>query len=62
MRNRAKCRRCDDIIESTHRHDFVTCKCGEIAVDGGQAYFRAAAKNFENFIRLDDEGNEVKED
>lgn len=39
-RNRARCRKCGDVIESKHQHDFVTCKCGAISVDGGDAYFR----------------------
>ena len=51
-RNRAQCRVCNDIVESTFRHDFVSCSCGEIFVDGGLAYARAGAKNFENFIDM----------
>lgn len=38
--NKAKCRKCEDIIESKHVHDFVTCKCGAISVDGGLDYLR----------------------
>jgi len=34
--NAARCRRCKDTIESRHRHDFVTCSCGAISVDGGR--------------------------
>lgn len=59
MRNRAKCKKCEDVIESFHRHDFVSCKCGEISVDGGQEYFRCLAKDWANFIRVDDENNEI---
>lgn len=59
MRNRAKCRLCGDVIESLHVHDYVPCKCDEIAVDGGTQYWRVFAKSWDNFIRLDDEGNEV---
>lgn len=55
MRNRAKCRLCQSIIESFHRHDYVTCTCGEIAVDGGRDYLKALAKDFTNFLRIDDE-------
>jgi hypothetical protein len=40
MRNRVKCRKCGDIIESKTRHDYVTCKCGAVAVDGGSSYMR----------------------
>jgi hypothetical protein len=40
VRNSARCLTCGDEIESTHRHDFVTCTCGAISVDGGTAYLR----------------------
>lgn len=40
IRNSAKCLDCDTEIESTHRHDFKTCPCGNIFVDGGHAYIR----------------------
>ena len=40
LRNSARCRKCDDEIESKHRHDFVACACGAIFVDGGKAYLR----------------------
>ena len=35
---RANC--CGDVVESKHRHDFVTCSCGESFVDGGNDYLR----------------------
>lgn len=38
--NKARCRKCGDIIESKHRHDFVRCKCGSVAVDGGTDYLK----------------------
>lgn len=60
MKNRAKCKLCNDIIESFHRHDYVTCKCGKIAIDGGPEYYKASAKDFKNFLRVDDEGNEIE--
>ncbi len=59
MKNRAKCKLCSDIIESFHRYDYVTCKCGEISVDGGNDYLRCAAKDWNNFLRIDNEGNIV---
>lgn len=59
MRNRAKCKLCNSIIESFHRHDYVTCQCGEISVDGGLDYFRCRAGDWSNFLRVDDEGNEI---
>jgi hypothetical protein len=60
MRNRAKCRLCKDIIESHNTNDHVTCKCGHISVDGGNEYLRAAAIDWNNFLRVDDEGNEIE--
>lgn len=40
IQNAAICNKCDDFIVSKHRHDFVSCKCGAISVDGGQEYLR----------------------
>ncbi len=40
VQNAATCLSCGDFIVSKHRHDFVTCTCGAIAVDGGQDYLR----------------------
>lgn len=59
MKNRAKCKLCSSIIESFHQHDYVTCKCGEISIDGGSYHFSASAKDWRNFLRVDDEGNEI---
>ncbi len=38
--NAALCRKCGDLIASRHRHDFVECGCGLIAVDGGHDHSR----------------------
>lgn len=59
MRNRAKCKLCQSVIESFHEHDYVTCKCGHISIDGGLQYFRASAIDWKNFLRVDDEDNEI---
>lgn len=40
IKNQIKCNHCGDIIESKYRHDFVTCKCGRVSVDGGHDYLR----------------------
>lgn len=40
LRNRARCLKCGDTVESTFRHDFVYCKCGAVFVDGGKDYLR----------------------
>jgi len=56
MRNRARCRRCDGVVESLHRHDFRSCPCGAIAVDGGRDYWRAVGDpaDFERLVDGDD--------
>lgn len=57
IRNRAKCKLCREIIESTYRHDFVECKCRSIFVDGGKDYLRRGG-DLDNIIDL----SEVTED
>lgn len=47
IRNIAKCKKCGDIIESKHRHDFVLCSCGAIFVDGGHDYIRRGGDQFD---------------
>ena len=59
MRNRAKCRICNTIIESFTINDLVECDCGEIAISGGSQKLDCFAGNFSNFMRVDDEGNEI---
>lgn len=58
MRNRAKCKKCQSIIESYHATDYVMCKCAEIYVDGGPA-LKCGANDYSNFLRVDDNGNEI---
>jgi len=55
IRNRAKCLKCGDIIESKHRHDFVRCKCDAIFVDGGHSYLRRGAKDLNDIEELSEE-------
>lgn len=38
--NKIRCRNCGDIIESKYTHDYVSCSCGNCAVDGGDQYLR----------------------
>lgn len=50
--NKAQCRNCGDVIESTNRHDFKSCKCGAISVDGGKEYLKRCFKNYNDIIEL----------
>lgn len=59
MRNRAKCKLCKTVIESLHPVDLVSCKCGEISIDGGTMALKAFAKNWGNFLRIDDDDKEI---
>ena len=34
------CPKCGEDIYSNSRHDFVSCQCGEVFVDGGFDYLR----------------------
>jgi len=59
VRNSARCLKCLDHIESKHVHDFVTCKCGAISVDGGKEYFKRSAEDvslLEDTSIVDDTG------
>lgn len=59
MRNRAKCCLCGDVLESFHAFDHVTCKCGEISIDSGTTSFKCSARDWKNFLRIDDEDREI---
>ena len=39
LRNILKCKKCGDVIESLHVHDFVWCSCKSVFTDGGRSYF-----------------------
>jgi len=59
LRNRAKCLICGEILESKYRHDFKTCKCGNLSVDGGRDYIKRSVKYLDKFEELSEiEGGE----
>lgn len=60
MRNRAQCRQCHTVLESFHELDYVSCKCGEISISGGGVRFETGAKDYSNFLRVDDDDNVVE--
>lgn len=45
LKNKIRCRKCNDIIESRTRHDYQVCECGLVSVDGGKEYFRRGFTN-----------------
>ena len=40
IKNAIKCLKCNDVVESKHKHDFKLCKCGTVFVDGRLTYRR----------------------
>lgn len=38
--NKAMCDNCHEVIHSKSVHDYVTCSCGNLSVDGGNAYLK----------------------
>ena len=59
MRNRAKCKKCNAIIESFVMNDLIACDCGAIAISGGTYLYEVFANDFGDMIRIDDEDNEI---
>ena len=37
---KVKCLNCGCIIQSKHRHDYTSCRCGALSIDGGGEYCR----------------------
>lgn len=50
--NSAKCLVCGDILVSRYRHDFVSCRCGNLAVDGGLDYERRVVQDPGRVVEL----------
>ena len=51
IKNSIQCKLCRDILVSKTTHDFVTCSCGKVSVDGGIDYGRWLG-DLENIIDL----------
>jgi tRNA(Ile2) C34 agmatinyltransferase TiaS len=54
-RNEATCGRCGETVRSRNRHDFRTCSCGDVSVDGGSFYCKrslASGALFTNNIEM----------
>ena len=58
--NKIRCLKCGDVLESKHRHDFKSCSCKSISIDGGHDYLRRVGdlKSYEDLS----ETVEVEED
>lgn len=60
IENKAQCLICKDVIESKYRHDFVTCSCENLSIDGGQDYLKRSCLFPDTFKELStfEEGND----
>ena len=45
VQNSVICNLCNDEIWSANTHDFKSCTCGNISVDGGLEYLRRVGKD-----------------
>ena len=52
IKNAIQCKLCGEVIESTYRHEYVQCKCGACAVDGGHDYLRRSFRDKDCYIDL----------
>lgn len=50
--NRIRCKLCGDVIESTSVHNFKSCKCGRVSVDGGHDYLRRVFTSPDDYDEL----------
>jgi len=63
--NKIQCNHCQDIIESKSVHDYRSCQCGKISVDGGKEYFRRGFQKDGDIVELSEsltiEDSRIKE-
>ena len=48
LSNQIECLSCGDKPYSRTRHDFRSCKCESVSVDGGQAYLRRVGEPYKD--------------
>lgn len=56
-----RCRKCNDVIEGDKKGTYITCKCGAIAVDETEYYWRIIGnkEDFEEVEEKDESINKV---
>jgi hypothetical protein len=58
--NSAKCDICGDVLRSKNRHDYVTCSCGNLSVDGGSWYCKRGYNFPNSFTELSVQFNDLE--
>lgn len=58
--NSAQCLNCMEVIRSKNRHDYVTCSCGNVSVDGGSWYIKRCygGKGYLDIIEMFEDAND----
>jgi len=52
LSNQVHCNKCGDEPFSSNRHDFRSCKCGAVSVDGGMDYLRRVFTYHTDFTEM----------
>ena len=55
------CKNCKCIIYSRTTHDFNTCNCGKLSIDGGFDYCKITFENPKDFIEIEVNNNKMLE-
>ena len=50
--NKAQCLNCGEIISSMTVHDFKTCSCGNLSVDGGLEYAKRSFIKYNSWVDM----------
>lgn len=50
--NKARCLLCNDVLHSKSRNDRITCKCGNLTIDGGSWEIIREVKEENSFENL----------
>lgn len=61
LRSQIRCLLCDNLVASIHRHDFRSCPCGSVSLDGGRDYMRVLTQASEGKL-YEDASIRIKED
>lgn len=49
LRNSVECLNCETHITSEHKHDFVSCECRNVSVDGGHSYLKRSVRSSRDY-------------
>ena len=60
--NKAQCLICGEVLESLHTHDYKTCSCGNLSVDGGLDYCKRGVKDLSKWMDLSECGEKTIDD